>query len=98
MLFPSLQPRFWKSLGLSILFSFSIPIVILSSLWGCLLTLAQFPWTHQFGGLCLSAFVAFLSTFGTGSPWLGIVVMSGVAAIAGAMFDAYAFSLSRSWD
>lgn len=98
MLKPSVHLRFWASLGLSILFSFSIPIVLFTSLWGLLLVVAQFPWTQSLGYICLSAFVPFLATFGTGNPWIGMVVISTVAAIAGAMFDAYAFSLSRSYD
>jgi len=98
LLRPSVHLRFWASLGLSILFSFSIPIVLFTSLWGVLVAIAQVPWTKPLGHLCLSAFVPFLKTFGTGNPWMGMVILATVTAIAGAMFDAYAFSLSRSYD
>jgi hypothetical protein len=98
MLRPSVHLRFWASLGLSVLFSFFIPIVLFTSLWGLFLLVSQLPWTQSLGYICLSALLPFLATFGTGNPWIGIVVLSTVAAIAGAMFDAYAFVLSRSYD
>lgn len=98
MLKSSVHLRFWASLGLSVLFSFFIPIVLFTGLWGLFLVVAQVPWTQSLGYICLSAFVPFLATFGTGNPWVGMVVIATVAAIVGAMFDAYAFSLSRSYD
>jgi hypothetical protein len=73
------------------LFSFLIPIILLTSLWGLLLTLAHIPGVTLLGEVGTLYLLQFLAIFGTGHPWSGIMVISGVATIAGALFDTYAF-------
>ena len=94
MLTRHIQPRFWTSLGLSLLFSFIIPTIVLGTLWGLLIVVAQIPGTHHFGNLSLQIFTEFLAAFGTGHPVDGILVISSVIAIVGGLFDTYA---SRSY-
>lgn len=98
MLLPVFQPRFWMSLGLALFFSFSLPVMLLGIVWTSFLLVAHMPWTSTLGEVGLRLLTQFLGTFGDGQPWQGLLVLGGVAAIVGGLFDTYASTLSRSYD
>jgi hypothetical protein len=78
-----------KSLGLTILFSFMIPLVMVGSGLLGLRLLGWIPGLEPISQAGVHSGLLFLATFGTGSPLQGLIVISGTCAVVGALFDIF---------
>jgi hypothetical protein len=83
--------NFLRSLALAALFSSIAPTIPIS---GCLLgtwLLSYIPGLASVAQLTANTLLAFLDTFGSGSPWQGMLTISLVCGFVGTLFDLYNF-------
>lgn len=87
----SILPSFRPSLLLTIVFSFFTPIVLVVGLLGGLTIVSLVPGLGTASAAIASAIAQFLATFGSGSSWQGIAIVSITCSFVGALFDSYTF-------
>ncbi|MBE9080241.1 hypothetical protein IQ241_23625 [Romeria aff. gracilis LEGE 07310] len=81
--------HFLRSLAITLLVSFLIPLSGLGLLLG-LLNLGQLSPAATASSVALQQMLTFLSVFGGGDPVQGIVVIGLAASLVGGLFDAFA--------
>lgn len=84
-----------RSLGLTLMLSFTAPIVLLGGLFAALQALAYFPWLAVWGRWGAGQLTEFLVVFGNGSPWPGLLVIAGACSVVAACFDLFNFCFYR---
>lgn len=87
----SILPNFLRSLLLTIIFSFTAPMLFIGGGLISVFLISYVPGLQGMGKAIVSAMQQFLATFGSGSPWRGLVVISLTCSVVGALFDTYAF-------
>ncbi|BAY08055.1 hypothetical protein [Calothrix sp. NIES-2098] len=83
--------NFLRSLVLTIIFSFVVPMFLVG---GFLLILSLSGHIPGFQGITeaiATQIIHFLATFGSGTPLRGLVVISLTCSFVGALFDVYAY-------
>lgn len=87
----SVLPNFLRSLLLTIIFSFIAPVLLFGGglLSGSLV--GFIPGLQNTGQAIATQLLQFLSTFGSGSPLRGMIVIGFTCSLVGALFDTYAF-------
>jgi hypothetical protein len=83
--------NFLRSLALSALFSGIAPTIPISGFLASTWVLSCIPGLESIGQLTTQMLLAFLDTFGSGSAWQGMSVISLVCSFVGALFDIYTF-------
>lgn len=86
---------FVRSLLLASLFSFAAPILLLGAAIAGLSLLSYIPSLRLLGQAGVGKILNFLTTFGSGHPLEGILVISGVCMVVGALFETYVFYQSQ---
>lgn len=87
----SILPSFRPSLVLTIVFSFIAPIVLVAGVLGILEIVSIVPRLDITTAAIANAIAQFLATFGSGSSWKGIFILSLTCSFVGALFDGYTF-------
>ncbi len=87
----SILPSFRPSLVLTIVFSFIAPIVLVAGVLGGLAIVSIVPGLDTSSDAIANAIAQFLATFGSGSSWRGIAIVSLACSFVGALFDSYTF-------
>ena len=72
----SILPSFIRSLLLTIIFSFVIPMFLVGGALGSLFLIGYIPGLQAISQAIADAILQFLATFGTGNPFRGLVVIS----------------------
>lgn len=80
-----------RSLLLTMIFSFTAPVFVIGGGLISVCLLGYVPGLQGTGGAIAFAMKQFLATFGSGSPWQGLVVIGFTCSLVGALFDTYAF-------
>jgi len=92
---------FLRSLLLASFFSFAAPILLFSGVIAGLFLLSYIPSLRLFGQAGLEQICSFLTTFGSGQPLKGILIIGAVCSLVGTLFDTYVFCqrqvLRRDW-
>jgi hypothetical protein len=83
--------RFFRSLLLTIAFSFVVAFFFLGTVWGMFAGACYIPGLEGIGHAAASAVRAFLQVFGSGSPFDGMLVIGVTFGFVGALFDVYTF-------
>lgn len=83
-------PHFLRSLLLTSLLSFAVPTLTLASGLALALAIAHFPGLTNLGESTVKRLLQFLSTFGSGHPLQGVVIIGLTCSLVGVLFDAYA--------
>jgi hypothetical protein len=83
--------NFLRSLALAILFSAIAPTIPISGFLASTWLLSCIPGLESVGQLTTNMLLAFLDTFGSGSAWQGMLIISLVCGFVGALFDIYTF-------
>lgn len=83
--------RLFRSLFLTIMFSFVIAFLFLGAVWGMFAGVGYIPGLEGIGQAAASAIRAFLQVFGSGSPFDGMLVIGVTFGFVGALFDVYTF-------
>jgi len=87
----SILPSFRPSLVLTIVFSFIAPIVLVAGVLGGLAIARYVPGWETTSAAISSTVAQFLATFGSGSSWKGIGILSLTCSFVGGLFDSYTF-------
>jgi hypothetical protein len=85
----SFNVSYLKSLCLTVLFSFTTPLMMISSGLLGLRLLGWVPGLEPISQTGVQLGITFLSTFGTGNPWHGMLVIGSTWAVVGALFDVF---------
>lgn len=85
-----------RSLAITAIVAFLLPLVILGLLLLGLAILRQGSPTAELGRQGYHQLLSFLTTLGGGDPWQGGLVMGATASLVGTLFDGYALYHSYS--
>ncbi len=85
-------PRFLRSLLLTSLLSFAVPMLTLGVGLAIAEVIAHLPGLTNLGESVVKQLLQFLSTFGSGRPLPGAVVIGLTCSVVGVLFDIYALS------
>lgn len=77
------------SLTLTAIFSFVLPLLLLSGVALGLLGIQALALLHPIGQEGLRHFLHFLTTLGSGNPWHGMVVVGVTSSTVGVLFDTF---------
>ena len=87
----SILPNFLRSVMLTIVLSFVAPISLVGGALVSLALIGCIPGPKAIAQLIAEQILQFLATFGSGSPFRGLIVISLTCSLVGALFDTYAF-------
>ncbi|MES1021844.1 hypothetical protein ABN584_02925 [Gloeocapsa sp. BRSZ] len=87
----SILSNFLRSLLLSIILSFIVPMLIIGAVLVSTSIVGYIPGLHGISQAIANQVLVFLATFGSGSPVDGLLVISMTCSLVGALFDTYAF-------
>lgn len=82
-----------RSLLLSTLVSFAIPVILVGGILGSLYTVSYIPGLSLMSQTGTSQIGKFLSVFGSGCPVQGMLTIGCTFAVVGSLFDLFNFSL-----
>jgi hypothetical protein len=83
--------NFLRSLAIAALFSSIAPTIPISGILVGTWLLSHIPGLEPIPQLATNMLLAFLDTFGSGSPWQGMLTISLACGFVGALFDTYNF-------
>ncbi len=86
-----------RSFLLTVIVSFTFPVILVSSLLVMCLAISYFPGLETIGKVGLSQILTFLGIFGAGSVFRGIIVIGLTIALVGGWFDLYALYRGRQF-
>lgn len=86
-----MSAKFLRSLSLTILISCTVPMLLMLVTWASIWAFTCVPGLGSLAESVINIISQFLVTFGDGSPWQGMVVISLVCGFVGGLFDTYAF-------
>ena len=86
----SIFPHLFRSLLLTMVFSFITPLLLMAVGLICFDMMSHLPLVESLGKIGTSQIIKFLSTFGTGHPLQGGLVIAITCSLVGGLFDTYA--------
>lgn len=86
----SIVPLFLRSLIVTSLLSFMLPLAILGAVWIILSLVSSISQWSELGAYGQQLLVAFLTTFGTGDPVAGALTIGLTCSFVGSLFDLFA--------
>ncbi len=87
----SILPSYLRSLLLTIIFSFITPMLLVGGILFSISLLSYIPGWQAMAQATDEQILQFLATFGSRSPFRGLVVIGLTCSLVGALFDTYAF-------
>lgn len=78
-----------SSVFVTLVISFTLPVMLLAGLLIVTLGISYFPGLERIGEVGLNQLLAFLSIFGAGSVWRGVIVIGLTLALVAGWFDMY---------
>lgn len=92
----SIFSHFLRSVLVTSLLSFAVPSLVLGLGVASMVAIGYLPGLGSLSESAVKQLLQFLSTFGSGSPVQGVVVIGLTCSLVGALFDAYAFYRSQN--
>jgi hypothetical protein len=86
----SIVPPFLRSLLVTSLLSFLLPLAILGAARMGLLLVSSIPLLAELGNSGNRSLVEFLATFGSGHPVEGVLAIGLTCSLVGSLFDVFA--------
>ncbi len=87
------MPHLMRSLLLTLLLSFTTPLLLLSGVLVTFCAISYIPGIALFGQVGEGQLLAFLSTFGSGYPIQGMLIIGATCSTVGGLFDLFNFYL-----
>lgn len=87
----SLLPNLLRSLLITSILSFLVPVFLIAAIWSVLFLIGCLPYLETIGQVGAVQVSHFLDVFGSGSPIRGVMVIGLVCSLVGVLFDTYAF-------
>lgn len=78
-----------SSFAVTMVISFTFPVILVLSLLGLTLGISYFPGLDNFGEVSFNQLIIFLSIFGAGSVFRGVIVIGLTLALVAGWFDLY---------
>ncbi len=91
-----MSSNFLRSLSLTVLLSFFVPMLLMSGSLASTWLLTCIPGLNQLGQIPTNMLLAFLDTFGSGCALQGMLTIGLVCGFVGALFDIYVFYSFRT--
>ncbi len=88
-------PSFLRSLILTAIFSFFAPLCLIVATFASLSAIACIPTLQTLAEAIACQISAFLATFGSGTPFQGMIVICLTCTFVGSLFDAYVYVFYR---
>lgn len=85
------MPNILRSLILTVLLAFALPLVGVGSILGLLLGISYLPGIAALGQVGIDSILHVLSVFGSGYPLLGMLTIGGTCGLVGGVFDVFNF-------
>ncbi|QKD81675.1 hypothetical protein HPC62_05255 [Thermoleptolyngbya sichuanensis A183] len=82
-------PNLMRSLLITAIFSFLLPVVLVGCLLVPLRVLQEIPSLEVMSQAGIAPVVEFLRVFGSGNPLHGLLVIASVSSLVGILFDSY---------
>jgi uncharacterized membrane protein len=83
--------NFLRSLLLTAIFSFVVPMFLVGGFLLVLSLLGYFPGLQEITEAIATQIIHFLATFGSGTPLRGLLVISLTCSFVGGLFDTYVY-------
>lgn len=83
--------NFLRSLLLTVIFSFAVPMFLVGGVLLLLTLIGYFPGLQELAEVSATRIVHFLAIFGSGTAFRGLLVISLTCSFVGALFDTYAY-------
>ncbi|WP_375472257.1 hypothetical protein [uncultured Nostoc sp.] len=83
--------NFLRSLVLTIIFSFVVPLFFIGGGFLLLSLIGYFPGLQELTEAIATEIMHFLATFGSGTPLRGLFVISLTCSFVGALFDMFVY-------
>lgn len=83
--------NFLRSLLLTIIFSFVVPMFLVGGGLLFLSLIGHFPGLQELTEAIATEIMHFLATFGSGNPLRGLFIISSTCSFVGALFDMYVY-------
>ncbi|MUG98067.1 hypothetical protein F7734_39455 [Scytonema sp. UIC 10036] len=87
----SIITNFLRSLLLSVIFSFTAPMLLIGGFLLSVSLLAYIPGLQTITDAIATPILEFLSIFGSGTPLGGLFVICSTFSVVGALFEVYAY-------
>lgn len=87
----STLPNLLRSLLLTSIFSFIVPVFLVGSVLAFLVGLGYIPFLEAVSQVGVVQISHFLAVFGNGSALQGLIVIGLVCSLVGVLFDTYTF-------
>lgn len=90
-----------SSFVVTVIISFALPVMLVLGLLMIALGLSYLPGLESFGAITLNQLLGFLSIFGAGSVFRGVIVIGLTLALVAGWFDIYTlyrFYQFKQWD
>jgi len=78
-----------SSFMVTVVISFALPVMLVCTLLAIALGISYFPGLESLGEASFNQLLAFLSIFGNGAVWRGVVVIGLTLALVAGWFDIY---------
>lgn len=85
------MPNLLRSLILTVLLAFVVPLLLVGGVLGLLLGVSYIPGIAAVGQRGMESILHFFSVFGSGYPLLGMLTIGGTCGIVGGVFDVFNF-------
>jgi hypothetical protein len=82
---------FFRSILVTVAFSFAVPVLLIGLVIISLSILSTLPWVTAIGQGAITQVLMVLSTFGSGNPVEGAIVIGLTCSLVGVLFDTYNF-------
>jgi len=93
----SILPNLLRSLILTAIFSFLLPIVFIGTIFVVLILLSYIPKLDNIGSAGVEQVTHFLTIFGSGNAVQGALTIAMVASLVGVLFDMSTFYRYQSF-
>lgn len=80
-----------RSLLIASIFSFAFPVLLIGGILIGLLLMGYVPQIESICHLGIEQILQFLSVFGSGNPFHGVLLIGLVCSLVGTLFDSYTF-------
>jgi hypothetical protein len=81
--------NFLRSLILTIIFSFTVPLIFVGALLASFMLLQHIPGLQNAATALASLMLQFLATFGSGTPIRGLITIALTCSFVAVLFDTY---------
>jgi type III secretory pathway component EscU len=73
------------------IFSFALPVLLIGAMLVSFILVGYIPYLEALSRLGIEQILQFLSVFGSGNPFHGVLLIGIVCSLVGALFDSYTF-------